>query len=135
MIEAGVRHAGPRAVHRPGQKYQSQSAQSGDTVGRVGGEKFSIFMPGISIEQAGDIGERLCQNIAINQEGVADVIDVTMLMRTVMCDRHTPLNNLMAMAYAAPYRLKAEGRTRMVIWSWRSQVSAGWLEPTSSPAI
>ena len=91
--------------------------RQGDIAGRVGGEEFSIFMSDISIEQAGDIGERLCRNIGIDQEGVADGIDVTISIGTVMCDRHTPLDKLMAMADAALYRAKAEGRARMVIWS------------------
>ncbi len=93
------------------------SLRPGDLVGRLGGEEFSIFLPGVSIAQALMTGDRLCQAIAIAAEGLENDIQVTLSIGAVFCDARTPLDKLMAQADAALYRAKAEGRARMVIWA------------------
>jgi diguanylate cyclase len=89
----------------------------GDLVGRLGGEEFSIFLPGVSVAQAMVIGDRLSKTIAIADDGLDQDIELTMSIGAVFCDTRTPLDKLMAMADAALYRAKAEGRARMVIWA------------------
>ncbi len=89
----------------------------GDLVGRLGGEEFSIFLPGISVAQALVIGDRLCQAIGIAEAGLDREIEVTLSIGAVFCDTQTPFDKLMAKADAALYRAKAEGRARMVLWA------------------
>ena len=89
----------------------------GDLIGRLGGEEFSIFMPGISVAQALIIGDRLRQRISVTEAGDEADIALTLSIGTVFCDTGTPFDKLMAMADAALYRAKAEGRARMVIWA------------------
>jgi diguanylate cyclase len=86
-----------------------------DLVGRLGGEEFSIFLPGVSVAQALVIGDQLSKAIAIAAEGLDRDIEVTLSIGAVFCDKTTPLDKLMAKADAALYRAKAEGRARMVL--------------------
>lgn len=91
--------------------------RSCDLVGRLGGEEFSIFMPGIGAAQALVIGNRLCTAIGFAQDGLDRNIEVTLSIGAVFCDTQTPFDKLMAKADAALYRAKAEGRARMVLWA------------------
>ena len=87
----------------------------GDLVGRIGGEEFSIFLPGVSAAQALAIGDRLSKAIAVAEIGIEPDIQLTLSIGAVFCDNRTPFESLMAKADAALYRAKAEGRARMVL--------------------
>lgn len=87
----------------------------GDLVGRMGGEEFSIFLPGVSVSDALLIGDRLCKSIAVAEDGIEPDIQVTLSIGAVFCDNRTPFDKLMAKADAALYRAKADGRARMVL--------------------
>lgn len=89
----------------------------GDLVGRLGGEEFSIFLPGVSVAQALMVGDRLCKSIAVPKDGMEQDIQITLSIGAVLCDNRTPFDKLMAKADAALYRAKAEGRARMVLWA------------------
>lgn len=88
-----------------------------DIVGRLGGEEFSIFLPGATLSQATLIGERLCHTIAVEAEGAGRDVRVTMSIGATFGENSTPLEKLMAQADHALYRAKAEGRARMIFWS------------------
>lgn len=98
-----------------------------DIVGRVGGEEFSVFLPGSTVAEAREIGERLCQSIAVEAEGAGRDLRVTLSIGATFGTSRTPLDRLMAQADHALYRAKAEGRARMVI-------STDGFDPVPDPA-
>jgi diguanylate cyclase (GGDEF)-like protein len=94
-----------------------RTLRPGDIAGRLGGEEFSIFLPGATVEQARAIGDRLCRTIAVEAEGADRDVRLTMSIGASFGESSTPLDRLMAQADRALYRAKAEGRARMVFWS------------------
>ena len=90
--------------------------RSGDIVGRVGGEEFSIFLPGATRERAAAMGERLCRDIAIEAAGVEAALRVTLSIGVALSEGDAPLDQTMARADQALYRAKAHGRAQIVVW-------------------
>jgi diguanylate cyclase len=88
----------------------------GDAVGRMGGEEFSVFLPGASREEAARIGERLCRDIAVEAAGIEGRLSVTLSIGAALGSGAEPLDRLMARADDALYRAKAGGRARMAFW-------------------
>ncbi len=87
----------------------------GDMVGRLGGEEFSVFLPGVDVHQAELVGQRLCATIDVSVTETDQNVQVTLSIGAVFSDLRTPFDTLMAKADAALYRAKAEGRARMVL--------------------
>ena len=93
------------------------SLRPGDIVGRIGGEEFSIFLPGATREQAEALGARLCEAIGVEALGAEEALGVTLSIGAALGAPGTPLDRLMARADRALYRAKAEGRARVVFCS------------------
>jgi len=93
-----------------------RNLRPGDLVGRIGGEEFSIFLPGADLSQAQQIGNRLCAAIKIEAAGVEQILQVTLSIGAAFGDSRISIDTLMVQADFALYRAKAEGRARMVIW-------------------
>jgi diguanylate cyclase (GGDEF)-like protein len=87
----------------------------GDLVGRLGGEEFAVFLPSVTAEDAVRVGERLCQAVAVEAEGIEDGLTVTLSAGAALGGR--PFDQLMRQADAALYQAKAQGRARLVVWT------------------
>jgi diguanylate cyclase (GGDEF)-like protein len=91
------------------------SVRPGDLIGRLGGEEFAVFLPGITPEDAVRAGERLCQAVAVEAEAIEERFAVTLSVGAALGG--LPLERLIMRADAALYRAKAQGRARLVIWT------------------
>lgn len=90
----------------------AESIREADTLGRFGGEEFLVVLPGIGIEAAIQVAERMRARVA---ESVAvDGIPVT--VSAGVADSRLALDAaaLIALADGALYRAKEAGRNRVV---------------------
>lgn len=87
-----------------------------DVVGRMGGEEFAVFLPGLNMEQAIEVGHRLCRPIRIEPGHPPGQIKLTMSIGAAPVRQGDPLADILAKADTALYRAKANGRARMEIW-------------------
>jgi diguanylate cyclase (GGDEF)-like protein len=87
-----------------------------DVVGRYGGEEFVVFLPGISLEVAHEVGCRLCRPIRIEPESPPGRISLTLSIGAALIRRGEPLSDALVRADTALYRAKANGRARIEIW-------------------
>lgn len=108
--------AGDEVLRRVSGQLRSQVRRS-DLVGRVGGEEFSVFLPGADVAQALAIAEKLRRDI----EGLciavaADLtLNVTASIGAAQADSQgsATIGQLHQDADAAMYRAKAAGRNRV----------------------
>lgn len=87
-----------------------------DMLGRLGGEEFGVFMPGIRRHEARALAERL----RLSVEGTpfatpAGPLPVTCSLGLALAQRGDTLSALLARADAALYAAKREGRNRVVM--------------------
>jgi len=87
-----------------------------DLVARVGGEEFSILLPGLRLEHAGAIAQRVCtaiesMHITVDEKPIAVTISVGMAALTVA---DTDVAALHLRADNALYRAKRGGRNRVM---------------------
>ena len=94
----------------------SQELRPCDAIGRMGGEEFAVFLPGVSMKEAVEIGARLCQPIRIEPEAPPGRISLTMSIGAALVQRGDSLDDVLARADKALYRAKANGRARVEIW-------------------
>ncbi len=87
-----------------------------DVVGRIGGEEFALFLPGLSSTEAFGIGERLTDPIYVSQAGDAPSIQVTLSIGGVQKMPDASFADLMQRADLALYKAKAEGRAQLAMW-------------------
>jgi diguanylate cyclase (GGDEF)-like protein len=88
-----------------------------DIFARLGGEEFSLVLPGASSEQAEAIAERI--RAAVEELGVATdagTISVTVSIGLTASGRHPSANfeNLLLIADQALYQAKMQGRNKVV---------------------
>lgn len=87
-----------------------------DVVGRYGGEEFVVFLPGISMELAHEVGTRLCRPMRIEPENPPGRISLTLSIGAALVRRGESLSDVLVQADTALYRAKANGRARVEIW-------------------
>jgi len=93
--------------------------RSYDLLGRFGGEEFTIALPNADHVEAGQIAERLRQQVAAAALSVGDeVVHVTVSIGgAILGSEGTDLTDLLATADAALYHAKAAGRDQVVFTS------------------
>ena len=86
-----------------------------DTIGRYGGEEFVVLLPGLDLERAVPIAERLREAVATEPFHVGNhVIEVTISIGVAEQEATTPdLAHLVESADVALYKAKRRGRNRV----------------------
>ncbi|PCI49244.1 MAG: hypothetical protein COB51_04375 [Moraxellaceae bacterium] len=97
----------------------SETARQEDLVGRFGGEEFVVVLPGMNINEAAAVGERIRQVIeGIDGNSFPGLPSIT---SSFGVSRITPdvagTNELLELADKALYVAKESGRNRVVSWS------------------
>ncbi|MFQ6552215.1 GGDEF domain-containing protein [Aestuariibius insulae] len=87
-----------------------------DVVGRIGGEEFALFLPGLSAIEASGIGERLTDPIYVTHGDEAHPIQVTLSIGGVQKTPDVSFTDVMHRADLALYRAKEEGRAQLAMW-------------------
>lgn len=108
-------HHGDRALALIARAIRA-SVRAGDNVGRLGGEEFGIFLPGVDRFNAGIVAERLRRAV----ERIAFVADdrhhgLTVSVGGVVFDRRTQFEDLFRLADERLYAAKHEGRNTVRI--------------------
>jgi diguanylate cyclase (GGDEF)-like protein len=93
-----------------------ETLRVGDLACRWGGEEFLLGLPGMSVEEAEQVGERLRRLIeaSAGTRGVTISIGVSWVPSVPMDDADDVLTQAVKEADAAMYRAKAAGRNRVV---------------------
>ncbi|MBB2203872.1 sensor domain-containing diguanylate cyclase [Gluconacetobacter takamatsuzukensis] len=108
-------HAAGDEVIRHVAALMSLVLRSGDITGRMGGEEFAICLPGVGLEEAGRIADRLRTEIAETQAWFEDIaISLTVsigIAAMLPTDRNG--EQVLARADKALYTAKQEGRNRV----------------------
>jgi len=100
-------------------------ARAIDTPARLGGEEFSILLPGVDAEGAGVVAERL--RVSIAEEKVEAVGTITASIGVATFGEHTEnIDELVDLADQAMYRAKINGRNQVQIA--KSKDDANWEE-------
>jgi diguanylate cyclase (GGDEF)-like protein len=91
--------------------------RTGDLIGRLGGEEFAVFCPGLSENKANQIAERLrvaVEELKLEVEGVS--LHTTVSIGIVFSSKtgDASLGTLLVEADKSLYTAKAEGRNRVV---------------------
>jgi diguanylate cyclase (GGDEF)-like protein len=98
---------------------QACSAQmrGSDYIGRMGGEEFVCVMPETTREQALACAERMRLGVAALrvQTSAGSVVCTISIGLAGLCKEHTDFDAVLAMADAAMYQAKANGRNRVVL--------------------
>lgn len=87
-------------------------SNKGDTIGRWGGEEFLVVLPGVMLEQALEVAERLRYSLA--SHGFGSVGQVTASFGVACSDESGATLELIRHADEAMYRAKQAGRNRVV---------------------
>jgi diguanylate cyclase (GGDEF)-like protein len=90
--------------------------REGDLAARIGGEEFAVWLPGASMESGVEVAERVRQQIEARPfPWQGERHELTISCGVAAHPRPTPsLENLMAVADAALYQAKGDGRNRVV---------------------
>jgi len=110
-------HAGD-AVLVTASRIMMENARQYDEVGRYGGEEFAILLPGVTLETAAAIAERLRQKISdasVNVDGNTIAVTASFGVACYPAPVTKDMNDLLKAADAALYQAKAGGRNRVVI--------------------
>lgn len=130
-------HAGD-AVLVAASKIMMENARQYDEVGRYGGEEFAVLLPGVTVEQACAIAERLRIRISKTTVVVDDTrIDVTASLG-VACYPSAgidSMNDLLKAADAALYRAKANGRNRVEVATMNAATITTPIESSGDTAM
>jgi len=104
--------AGDRALQQIGELLRREG-RSVDTVGRYGGEEFVVVLPETALHGATIVAERARQRIQAHNFGSAAepvTVTVSIGVASVPDERATSPETFLALADAALYRAKADGR-------------------------
>ncbi len=105
----------------------SRRARQGTLIARMGGDRFTMFLPGCGIEPAARVAEEL-RSAAIRLSGARD--DKPLLVSlsigvSRLCDRDLRLDHAMAAAELACRTAKERGRNRVEVFYGNEQTSDG----------
>jgi diguanylate cyclase (GGDEF)-like protein len=114
----------------------SRRTREGTLIARVGGDRFSMFLPGCGIEPAARVAEEL-RGAAIRLSGARD--DKPLLVSlsigvSRLCDRDLRLDHAMAAAELACRTAKERGRNRVEVFYGNEQNFGGDRAPSSFAA-
>jgi diguanylate cyclase (GGDEF)-like protein/PAS domain S-box-containing protein len=97
-----------------------------DIVGRLGGEEFGIGLPGISLEEAALVADRLRREIEnLDFEIGEELVRCSVSMGVVVWSCRESFDTVLARADAALYEAKTGGRNRVVVRPSPAQVESG----------
>lgn len=92
--------------------------RKGETLARVGGEEFSILLPGITLKKARQVGERIRQDVKkirlATRRGEEVTVTVSLGLACASPGKAGSAESLVARADKALYKAKAQGRDRLV---------------------
>ena len=86
-----------------------------DTIGRLGGEEFAVYMHDMTIEQARAVGSRLIKPVGFTTTTGAH-LTVTLSIGAVISQTENTLDEMINRADKALYRAKETGRGKLVVW-------------------
>jgi diguanylate cyclase (GGDEF)-like protein len=92
------------------------SMRDTDRIYRYGGEEFLIFMPGVDLEQAERVLDRLREKISrypLHVDGLPTPLNITVSFGIAQVMGNEPLRNLTRRADEALYQAKSAGRNRV----------------------
>jgi diguanylate cyclase len=95
-----------------------ESARQYDEVGRYGGEEFAILVPGVSLQAAADVAERIREKIAtttVEVDGNSISMSASFGVACYPAQGIDDLNDLLKAADKALYIAKENGRNRVVM--------------------
>lgn len=110
-------HAGD-AVLVTASEIMMENARQYDEVGRYGGEEFAVLLPGVSMETAANIAERLRKKLSeaiIQVDGNTIPITASLGVACYPAPDIADMNDLLKAADAALYQAKTDGRNRVVL--------------------
>lgn len=110
-------HAGD-AVLVTASKIMMENARQYDEVGRYGGEEFAVLLPGVTIETATSIAERLRKKISdaeIIVDGQQINISASLGVACYPSEGVNDMNDLLKAADSALYQAKEGGRNRVIV--------------------
>jgi len=124
--------AGDTCLQAVARCLREQLRNTSDLVARIGGEEFAVLMPGISLEQCGEVAERLRQAVVamdMPHLGTASgnkVLSVSAGAASIVPAPALAPGQLTALADSALYAAKAAGRNRIMLaaedWAARVEV-------------
>ncbi|GAB5381895.1 MAG: hypothetical protein Alis3KO_30790 [Aliiglaciecola sp.] len=88
----------------------NQCIRASDVLGRFGGEEFVIYLPGIDLEGAKPIADRIHQKIRDNSE-----FNITLSIGLTSCDSTQSLDNMIERADKGVYQAKRQGKNQTCI--------------------
>ncbi|MEB3279228.1 MAG: PleD family two-component system response regulator [Lyngbya sp.] len=114
--------AGDECLRKVAQMLARSVQRASDFVARYGGEEFAVILPGIPLEPAVNIAEKIKENIeslhlAHAFSPVLDYVSLSLGVAAVIPSNETSPQNLIEMADRALYRAKAKGRNQVMSWS------------------
>ncbi|MEO8445697.1 MAG: GGDEF domain-containing protein, partial [Gammaproteobacteria bacterium] len=103
-------------------KLLGKSLRDSDIVARYGGDEFVLLLPGVDVDKAISVGERICSDVREQTTQAADGqrVRVTLSLGIATCDSHSRFDSpkaLLAAADAALYHSKREGRDRSTTYA------------------
>jgi diguanylate cyclase (GGDEF)-like protein len=105
----------------------SRRTREGTLIARIGGDRFSMFLPGCGIEPAARVAEEL-RGAAIRLSGARDdkplLVSLSIGVARV-CDRDSSLDHAMAAAQLACRTAKERGRNRVEVFYGNEQSFGG----------
>ncbi|MEM7718575.1 MAG: GGDEF domain-containing protein [Pseudomonadota bacterium] len=93
-----------------------RNTRKSDTIGRLGGEEFAIFLEGVDSMFVDQIGERLCQGFVVYNDEVQVPIGVTMSAGAAFSAMAKSKSDVYLHADQALYQSKRSGRARLTFW-------------------
>ncbi len=92
-----------------------RSLRQNDIIGRIGGEEFAVYLPGVGMETGRVIGERLTKPIPFRTKGDT-CLSVTLSIGAAAWQHDISIDALFGRADAALYHAKENGRSRLEVW-------------------
>lgn len=122
-------HGGGDLVIQGAAKALSRGLRLNDFVGRYGGEEFCVMLPGSTLEQAREVGERLREDVEANLgSALHDHPGVRVTMSFGVAELEPSMADpgaLIDLADQALYHAKKNGRNRVAAWRLQDTETAG----------
>ncbi|NNJ68304.1 MAG: GGDEF domain-containing protein [Boseongicola sp.] len=93
-----------------------EQVRATDVVGRLVGEEFGIFLTDAPIDEAREIGERICAGAELSLANTDRVVNITASVGAAEMPEDDDLESALTLADMAMYQAKAAGRARVVFW-------------------